>query len=135
MRTVVKWLLLASLLFLLGIVAADKADMSRRAAQLVGVDATAAGAVCNPDWVALNPIGCRFRFNLAASEFDALRKQQLTPGNGWQPYRDTEIQYPALNSILTPEAQIYANHELPTRVRWVVFLPAQELLYLGYYSH
>ncbi len=135
MRSIIMWAFLASLLFLLGMVVAEKSDMARQANRLVGIDAPAVGAVCNPDWEALNPFGCRYRFNLAEPEFAELRCTQLTPGKGWEPCKGSCTMYPGMNKILTDDARIFTNHDHPTRVRWVVYLPTRELLYLGYYMH
>lgn len=136
MLRVFKWILLVPVLLMLGFIAAEKADMTRTAFKLVGINPTAAGAVCNPDWEAINPLGCRFRYNLATSEFATLQAQQLTPGQGWKKVASpTECFFPTLHEIRQSDSVIYLNNEIANRVRWVVYNPQEELLYLGFFAH
>lgn len=136
MLRIIKWVLLALVVLMLGFIAADRLNPAQQALYLTGVDTTTAGAVPRPDWEMLNPFGCRFRFNLTGGEFTNLRAQQLSSGNGWEKASTRgELYYPSLNEILTDDAEIYLNLELPNRVRWVVFCPEAELLYLGYFAH
>ena len=136
MLRIIKWVLLALVVLMLGFIAADRLNPSQQALYLTGVDTTTAGAVPHPDWETLNPFGCRYRFNLTREEFTNLRAQQLIGNNGWEKANTRgELYYPSLNEILTDDAEVYLNLELPNRVRWVVFCPEAELLYLGYFAH
>lgn len=136
MFRIIKWVLLALSVVMLGYIAADRAHCTQQALYLTGVNAEAAGAVANPDWETLNPFGCRYRFNLTTEEFAHLQARQLHRGNGWEEVSPHgELHFPSLNDILTDDARVYLNNELPTRLRWVVFCPGAELLYLGYFAH
>lgn len=136
MLRIIKWVLLALVVVLLGGIVADKTNIAQRTQDLVGVNAATAGAIPNPDWETINPFGCRYRFNLSAEEFADMQTQQLTQGNGWEKATaGGELYYPSLNDILTNNTVIFLNNELPNRVRWVVFNPDAELLYLGYFAH
>lgn len=135
MLRVLKWILLIPALLVLGYAAADMLNMATSAARLTGVDAAACGARPNPDWESVNPFGCRYRFNLAPSEFEQLQREQLTAAHGWEAHAPQDVHYPALTEVAGDESRIYTNHDLPTRVRWVVYNPQAELLYLGYYMH
>ena len=131
-----KWILLIPAILLLGYIAAEKLHMSQQAHVLTGIDPQTAGATCSPDWEALNPLGCRYRFLLPAEAFTHLCQQQLTSGNGWEKLAaDAEASFPALSELRIDGAAVYLNTQLPNRVRWVVYHPETEFLYLGYYMH
>mgnify|MGYP003287223575 CR=1 FL=1 len=136
MLRTLKWLLLVPALLMIAFIVAEKADLNAQAARLTGVDAAACGAVSNPDFESLNPLGCRFRFNMGPSEFAALCEQQLTPASGWEKMSSAaEASSASLTELHTDSALVYINNLLPTRVRWVVYHPLTEHLYLGYYMH
>lgn len=132
MRTL-KWLLLVPALLMIAFIVAEKADLNTQAARLTGVDAAACGAVSNPDFESLNPVGCRFRFNMGPGEFAALCEQQLATASGWnKPEKPEELYFPSFQELITPQAVIYVNTDLPTRTRWVVYAPASQYLWVGY---
>lgn len=135
MLRIIKWILLVPVLLLLGYIAADAHNMAAAAHKLTGVDATACGATPNHDWESVNPFGCRYRFNLAPGEFNTLCQQQLISSAGWTSHASVDVSYPSLNEVATDGTIVYTNHDLPTRVRWVVYNPSTQLLYLGYYFH
>ena len=131
-----KWILLVPVILLLGFIAAEKLNMSQQAATLTGIDPQTAGATCSPDWEALNPFGCRYRFHLPAEAYSTLCRQQLTTGNGWEKVApNAEVSFPALTELRTEGAEVYLNTLLPNRARWVVYHPDTEFLYLGYFMH
>ena len=131
-----KYILLVPAIVLLGFIAAEKCDQAGTAHRIMGVDAAAVGAVPNPDWESINPIGCRYRFNLGPGEFARLQQEQLPQESGWTKKNPTDsLFYPGISEVITPDAEIYVNTDLPHRVRWIVYNPTTELLYLGFYSH
>ena len=135
MRTL-KWLLLVPALLMIAFIVAEKTDLNTQAARLTGVDAAACGAVSSPDFESLNPVGCRFRFNMGPGEFAALCEQQLTSASGWnKPEKPEELYFPSFQELVTPEAFIYVNTDLPTRTRWVVYHPPAQYLWIGYATH
>ena len=77
MLRIFKYLLLVPTVVLLGFIVAEKLDLAGTAHHIMGVDAAAVGAVPNPDWESINPIGCRYRFNLGPGEFARLQQEQL----------------------------------------------------------
>ncbi len=135
MLRIIKWILFIPALLLLGYAIADLLNMSVAAQRLTGINAVACGARPNPDWECVNPFGCRYRFNLAPGEFDTLCSQQLTTAYGWTPHKPADVYYPSLNDVAIEGTVVYTNQDLPTRVRWVVYNPGTQLLYLGYYFH
>lgn len=133
MLRLIKWVLLVLTLALLGFVAADKANIKAQVRHLMALDTEAVGAIPNPDWETINPFGCRYRFNLAPSEFENLRTQQLTQTVGWGLLAPEEaVEHAALAEVRTEDAVVYVNRILPHRLRWVVYQPQTQLLYLGY---
>lgn len=136
MLRVLKWLLLIPVIILIGYIATEKADMARLAHKLTGLNVAEVGAVCAPDFEAVNPIGNRYRFILPASDFEKLRATQLTVADGWQAIPADEAPgYPALRSALSDGAILYVNRVLPHRVRWVIYDPGTGLLYPGFYAN
>lgn len=136
MLKLIKWLLFIPVLLLTGYIVADKANMSARAHQLVGVDVLPYGAICTPDWHALNPLGCRYRYQIGPENFAKLAEQELTPARGWKQVSDTNnLAYPHLQTDLSEDSLIFINKELPNRTRWVTYLPTKGLLLLGFHVH
>ncbi len=136
MLRIFKYLLLIPAVVLLGFIVAEKLDLAGTAHHIMGMDAAAVGAVPNPDWESINPIGCRYRFNLGPGEFARLQQEQLPQESGWMKKNpDDKLYFPGISEIRTPDAEVYVNTDLPYRVRWVVYNPKAELLYLGFYSH
>ena len=136
MLKLIKWLLLIPVLLLLGYIAADKASMSARAHQLVGIDVLSYGAICTPDWQAINPLGCRYRYRLEQNKFAELQQQELSPKLGWNQISDaTNLPYPHLATTLSKNSLVFINQELPNRTRWVVYYPEQGLLWLGFHVY
>lgn len=135
MLRVLKWFLLIPALLMLGYIAAETQNMAATAHKLTGIDVAACGATPNHDWESISPFGCRYRFNLGPGEFQTLCQQQLTAACGWENHAPADVSYPSLNQVAAAGTIIYTNHDLPTRVRWVVYNPATQLLYLGYYLH
>lgn len=136
MLRALKWILLIPVILLLGYICTERADVHNLAMRLTGVNAAAVGATCSPDWETINPFGNRFRFTLSPEAFHVMQRHQLTKENAWiDVSNDEELSYPVLESLANEDSFIYINQDLPTRTRWVVYTPSQQLLHLGYFPN